>query len=296
MENVRVVIGIDVETDVGSWTPFYESVGKGIPLLLNLFERTGVKTTFFFTGESARLFPAKTREVMHAGHEVGCHSLYHETVGDELFPIPGVKPLLPEEVPLRLKRATEVIAKACGKKPVSFRAPRLWGSTAMVNALEELGYLTDATYPLYYHRKQISPYHPDRKNWLNKGKMGILEIPCFADITRKSRDPYGRDIDQWPVFRTLGANTLLKMSRNFIEHVRSKKQSPVLCFYFHPWEFISLPKRFHYGEGTVIPDTFIVKNCGQKALTELGRFITGLNKEFGAEFLTCRQLAGKYQK
>jgi len=58
MENVRVVIGIDVETDVGSWTPFYESVGKGIPLLLNLFERTGVKTTFFFTGAfSSRASP-----------------------------------------------------------------------------------------------------------------------------------------------------------------------------------------------------------------------------------------------
>lgn len=291
MNRVKVVIGIDVETDVGSWTPFYEGVKKGIPRLLTLFERTGVKATFFFTGESAQLHPAKTREVFRAGHEVGCHSLYHETVGDELFSIPGVKPLLPEELPLRLKRATEIVEKASGKRPVSFRAPRLWGSTAMVNALEDLGYLADATYPLYYHRKRLAPYHPDRKNWLKEGKMRILEIPCFADITRKSRDPYGRDLDQWPVFRTAGAEVLLKMSKNFIEYVTLKKQPPVLCFYFHPWEFISLPKRFHYGEGAVVPDPFIMKNCGARALGELNRFICGLKKELRAEFLTCRQMA-----
>ncbi len=293
MERVKVVIGIDVETDVGSWTPFYKGVEKGIPRLLNLFERSGVNVTFFFTGESAQLFPAKTREVIRAGHEAGCHSLYHETVGDELFAIPGVKPLLPEEVPLRLKRATEIVAKACGKKPVSFRAPRLWGSTAMVNALESLGYLADATYPLFYYRKRLAPYHPDRKNWLNEGKMRILEIPCFADITRKSNDPFGRDLDQWPVFRTAGADVLLKMAGNFVGYVRSMKKAPVLCFYFHPWEFISLPGKFHYGEGTVVPDPFIVKNCGAKALGELSRFISGLKKEFNAEFLTCRELAGK---
>ncbi len=58
--------------------------------------------------------------------------------------------------------------KAAGVKPASFRAPRLWGSTAMVNALEKLGYKADASYPLYFYRKRLFPYHPSRKNWLRK--------------------------------------------------------------------------------------------------------------------------------
>ncbi|MCX5642704.1 MAG: polysaccharide deacetylase family protein [Candidatus Omnitrophica bacterium] len=293
MNKIQVVIGIDVETDVGSWTPYYRGVEEGIPALLGLFKKQDIKTTFFFTGESADKYPAKTREVLKAGHEIGCHSLYHETIGDEIFPIPGVKPLLPEEVPFRLKRATEVVAKASGVKILSFRAPRLWGSTAMINALEDLGYLADASYPLFHYRKQLFPYHPSRDNWLEKGRSKILEIPCFADVTRKSKDRYGRDLDQWPVFRTEGAETLLKMVDNFAGHLnrKDKNKTPVLCFYFHPWEFISLPKKFHFGEGTAIPDPFIVKNCGQKALKELERLITGLKKSYRTDFLTCRQLA-----
>ena len=48
--------------------------------------------------------PDVVKMVLDSGSEVGAHSLYHETVGDELFPIPGVKPLLPEEVPFRVKK------------------------------------------------------------------------------------------------------------------------------------------------------------------------------------------------
>ena len=295
MDKIQVVIGIDVETDVGSWTPYYRGVEEGVPALLELFKKQGVKATFFFTGESAEKFPEKTREVIRAGHEVGCHSLYHETIGEEIFSIPGVKPLLPEEIPFRLKKATEVVSKASGVKILSFRAPRLWGSTTMVNALEDLGYLADASYPLFYYRKQLFPYHPSRNNWLEKGKSKILEIPCFADITQKSGDRYGRDLDQWPIFRTKGAAVLIKMVDNFVKHLQDRDKTPVVCFYFHPWEFISLPKRFHFGEGTVVPDPFITKNCGAKALKELERLIAGIKERYDAEFLMCKGLAESHR-
>jgi len=300
MEKIKVIIGIDVETDAGSWTPYYQGIEKGLPLLLNIFKRQKVKVTFFFTGEAANKYPEKAKEVLEADHEVGCHSLFHETVGDELFPIPGVKPLLPEEVPLRLQRATEMVEDAVGVRPISFRAPRLWGSTAMVNALENLGYKADATYPLYFHRKRVFPYHPNRKNWLEEGESNLLEIPIFADITRKSTDPFGRDLDHWPVFRTNGHQALMKMVKNFVGFVENLKgeesQVPVLCFYFHPWEFISLPKKFHYGEGTVVPDYFLIKNCGPKAVQELERFLKNLKQVYKAEFLTAAQLAEYYAK
>ncbi len=305
-----MVIGIDVETDVGSWTPYYQGVEKGIPTLLDIFQRQKVKATFFFTGDVADKFPKSTRPVLKSGHEVGCHTLYHETVGDELFPIPGVKPLLSEEIPLRLKKATELVEKAAGVKPISFRAPRLWGSTAMVNALEKLGYKADASYPLYFYRKRLFPYHPSRKNWLEEGKNRVLEIPNFADISQKSNDPFGRDLDQWPTFRTEGAKVLMRKVRNFVNYVTpspnlsptlmvgnppqgrgKKRKEPVICFYFHPWEFVPMAKRFHYGEGTVIPDYFCVKNCGPKAAQELERLIISLKKEYSAQFLTAEGLA-----
>jgi len=39
MQPIYVLFGVDMETDVGSFTPFYEGVQHGTPLLLDLFAR-----------------------------------------------------------------------------------------------------------------------------------------------------------------------------------------------------------------------------------------------------------------
>jgi len=293
MSDITVVFGLDCETDVGSWTPFYEGLKHGTPKLLDLLEKQEVTATFFFTGEAAAEAPALVRQIAGAGHEVGCHSLYHETVGDPIFAIPGIRPLLPEEVPLRLRRATEWVADALGEQPVSFRCPRLWGSTAVVNALEELGYVADASYPLYFYTEQLTPYHPSREDWTQPGDLKLLEIPNFADLTIQSRDPYGRDRDQWPLFRTESAQSLMKHIDNFVGHVSDQGWPAVLCFYFHPWEFLPMQSEYHFGEGTVVPDPFLIKNCGDYALEQFGVLIDGL-KERSARFTTAKGLAAEW--
>ena len=82
-----VIFGFDMETDIGSWTPFYEGLVHGTPRLLELLDRHRITATFFFTGDAARSHPEVVKAVASAGHEVGCHSLYHETLGDEIIPI-----------------------------------------------------------------------------------------------------------------------------------------------------------------------------------------------------------------
>jgi len=293
MANITVMLGLDMETDVGSWGIDYTGVAEGTPKLLRLYADRGITGTFFFTGEVARLYPGVVRTVADAGHEVGCHSLYHETVGDPIFEIPGVKPLLVEEVPFRLKVATDWVAEALGARPVSFRAPRLWGSTAMCNALDDLGYVADASYPLYYYEKQLVPYHPSRDDWTQAGDLGLVEIPNFCDMTIDSDDPYHRDRDQWPMLRTESADALMVHIDNFIGYVSSRGLPAVLCFYFHPWEFMPMPARMHYGEGTVEPDFFIVKNCGDYALEQFAVLVDRL-LERGAEFKTARQVAAEW--
>jgi Predicted xylanase/chitin deacetylase len=289
-QQLKVIIGIDMETDVGSFTPFYEGVKHGTPLLIELFKRKGVKATFYFTGESARENPEIARLVAESGNEIGCHSLYHETLGDELFPIPGLKPVLSEEVPICIKAATEWVEKASGIRPVSFRCPRLWGSTTVVNTLEELGYITDASYPMYFYRKQLAPYHPSHENWLEKGGMRILEIPNFADMLMESKDhPLERDRDQWPLFRTRGVDELIVHINNFLTFGNQRGIPPVLCFYFHPWEFIPMKQSFHFGECEVIPDRFITEGCGEKACKALDMLIDYL-KSIGGVFYRADEM------
>ena len=296
MNEIKVIIGVDVETDVGSFTPFYEGVKHGIPRLLTIFENKGIEATFFFTGETAKEFPYMVKKVDEYHHEVGCHSLYHETVGDELFPIPGVKPLLESEVEPRLTLATQWIEEALGRKPTSFRAPRLWGSTHLINTLEKLGYICDASYPMYYHRKQFSPYYPSHENWLEVGTSTVLELPNFADMVMESHDPgLERDRDQWPLFRTKGASYLFKTCQSFISFCEEKHIPPVLVFYIHPWEFHPMAKEYNFGETTVIPNSFITENCGEKASQELENLI-GMLKDIGARFYRCDTFKKEFDK
>jgi len=291
MARWRVVLGLDCETDVGSWTPFYEGLAPGSAVLLELLQKYGITATFYFTGDGARKNPEVVKQVQAAGHEVGCHSLYHETVGDSLFEIPGIYPLLPEEVEHRLRLATDWVAEVAGETPVSFRAPRLFGSTAMVGALEGLGYMSDASYPMYYYRERLAPYHPSADDWTREGDLRIVELPNFADLSFDSTDPFGRDMDQWPLFRTESAEAVMTHIDGYAGYCRERNVEPFLCFYFHPWEFHPMPQgEIHYGEGSVRPDPFIVKNCGPYAAEQLDRLIQML-LDRGAEFAQARQIA-----
>ena len=289
---IHAVRGVDVETDVGSFTPFYEGLRYGTPRLLDLFDRKGIQGTFYFVGEAARVNPDIAQLVRSSGNEVGCHSLYHETVGDELFPIPGVKALLPHEVEPRLRMATDWVEQASGVRPVSFRSPRLWGSTAVIRALANLGYTTDASYPMYFYRERFTPYFASLDDWTKEGQSPILELPNFADMTMKSMDPgLERDRDQWPLFRTEGAQYLLGRVRSYLDFCDARGLERFLCFYIHPWEFHPMAEEFHFGEAKVIPDSFITRNCGEAALHQLDDLIVGL-QEMGVEFVTAAAMPG----
>jgi peptidoglycan-N-acetylglucosamine deacetylase len=46
--------------------------------LLQLFERFGIRTTWFVPGHSAETFPEQMKAVAAAGHEIGMHAYSHE--------------------------------------------------------------------------------------------------------------------------------------------------------------------------------------------------------------------------
>jgi peptidoglycan/xylan/chitin deacetylase (PgdA/CDA1 family) len=294
MSELQVVLGFDMETDIGSWTPFYEGLQHGTPVILDILERNKVPATFFFTGDSLKKHPEVVQAVKARGHEIGAHTLFHETIGDSLYEIPGMLPVLPEEVPNRLRLCTELVEQVAGLRPVSFRCPRLFGSTTVVNALDELGYVADATYPMFFFRDRLTPYHPSREDWTQPGDLRIVELPNFADLSMDSKDMYGRDMDQWPLYRIEGAHAMMHHIDGFIGHAQSRGVAPFLCFYFHPWEFQPMPQGdIFYSEGAVRPDPFITKNCGEFAAQQLHLLIRNL-LERGAEFLEARQAAERW--
>jgi len=289
-----VVFGFDMETDIGSFTPYYEGIQHGTPRLLDLMAKHDIKATFFWTGHAAENNAEMVRRVRDAGHETGCHGLFHETLGDPIFPLPNNWPILPSEVEGRLRIATQIVRDTSGVRPTSFRCPRLWGSTQVVNVLEKLGYLADASFPLYFYRKPFTPYHPSTKDWTKPGKMKLVEIPNFCDLSMESNDPYQRDRDQWPLYRTQGAEALMEKADSYIAYVQEHGKRPVLCFYLHPWEFHAMPQgSLDFGESSVKPLPFIVKNCGLKAVKQLDR-VCAMLKQRGGRFVTAKQLAAEW--
>ncbi len=293
-ERFDIVFGVDMETDIGSYTDRYEGVQKGTGELLQVLAKYDAPATFFWTGHAASNNPEVLQTVQAAGHEIGCHSLLHETLGDPLFPLPNNWPVCSFEVEGRIREATRIVAEVSGQVPRSFRCPRLWGSTKVVNVLEELGYLADASLPLFFYRTMFRPYHPSKTDWTREGEMRIVEIPNFCDLQMESHDPWNRDRDQWPLFRTEGSEYLLKKVAGFLDYVEARNTRPVLCFYIHPWEFHEMPQgALDFGEAEVTPKAFITKNCGPVAVREFDRLVAGLLQK-GGVCLTAAQLAANY--
>jgi len=140
----------------------------------------------------------------------------------------------------------------------------------------------------------IEPYHPSATDWTIRGDLNLVEIPNFCDLAMESHDPWQRDRDQWPLFRTQGAEFLLNKIDGYIQYVRERNVKPVLCLYLHPWEFHPMPQgAIDFGEADVTPKAFITKNCGEVAVRELDKVIVRL-KELGGIFQTAEDLANEY--
>lgn len=80
---------------------------------LDVCDEVGVKCTFFFIGWYARCFPKRVAEVVRRGHEVGCHSLYHEDTST----------LSTKQFRDGTREAKAIIEDASGTRVVAYRAP-----------------------------------------------------------------------------------------------------------------------------------------------------------------------------
>ena len=282
-----VVVSFDMESDIGSWTDQHVGVARGTPLILEVLARHGVTSTFLFTGDAALACPEALALIKSAGHEIGCHTLHHESMGPPIVDVPDVRAVLPEEVPNRLARATRLIEETAGVRPVSFRAPRGWASNELLVALDGLGYLVDSSYMAYFLGEHLLPYHPSARDWKQPGDLRILEVPLFGDLTLEGSDKYKRDRDQWPMLRMRDADWLADAVLRNGERLWARGQPMLACLYLHPWEFVEMPSVIETGEARIEFRDYLWKNTGPVALRQLDRFIARM-RAAGAQFYTLR--------
>src|SRR5438132_12412113 len=85
----------------------------GTPRLVRLFDRFGIKTTWFVPGHSIETFPEQIGKVVAAGHEIGIHGYSHEN--------PIAMTRVQEEAVL--DKCIELVQKLTGRRPTGYVAP-----------------------------------------------------------------------------------------------------------------------------------------------------------------------------
>ena len=135
-KDIKVAYGIDVDA-VAGWLGSYggedspDDISRGMfagevgtPRLLKLFDKYGLKTSWFIPGHSIETFPEQIAMVVEAGHEIGAHGYSHAN------PI-AMTPQQEEDV---LLKCIELIGDISGRRPTGYVAP-WWEFSNITNEL-----------------------------------------------------------------------------------------------------------------------------------------------------------------
>lgn len=191
---LQVALAIDVEQDAPPFLNTWQGVEKGLPLMLKILAKHDVPATFFITGLAAEGFPKLIAGISQK-YEVSCHGYEHERFDK----------LAVEEQRERIQKATEILQKITGTRPLGFRAPNFKLPRQTLAILEEIGYVYDASKASYKRAQKQSG-------------SSLVEIP----------NAFPSSFLRLPVW----------LSRRVLDlYLRF---SPLVVLDYHPWELVKM--------------------------------------------------------
>lgn len=202
-----------------SWETVPRRVVPNTQRLLELFQRRGIKATFFILGWVAEREPALVKEIAEAGHEIACHGYSHQLVYEQT----------PEVFRQETLRARDVLQETLGQAVVGYRAASysitrrsFWA----LDILAEAGFEWDSSiFPIRHDRYGVpnSPTQPYRL--VTEQGRELVEIPLTTASVMGQRLPAagGGYFRLYPYV----------LSRALFS--RATSDGPGI-FYLHPWE------------------------------------------------------------
>jgi polysaccharide deacetylase family protein (PEP-CTERM system associated) len=213
-----------------SWAQRQSRVVRNTEVLLECFDRAGVRATFFVLGWVAERYPNLVRDIAASGHEVASHGFHHQLIYT----------LTLDQFREDVRRAKSTIEDACGAEVHGYRAPSfsivrpsLWA----LDVLIEEGYSYDASiFPIRHDRYGIpdAPRHPHvidrcrRKMPRATGASArtIFEVPASTIRLGHSNFPIAGG----------GYFRLLPYAWTSWGITRANRDGQQVVFYIHPWE------------------------------------------------------------
>jgi polysaccharide deacetylase family protein (PEP-CTERM system associated) len=205
--------------DRASWPDRECRVEANMDRILALFERHGVRATFFTLGWIAERYPQVVKRIVAGGHELASHGYGHLRASDQTR----------AEFANDIRSAKALLEDIGGQAVLGYRAPSFSIGRANLWALDELleaGYrYSSSIYPIA-HDHYGMPEAP-RFAFYPNGPDGLLEVPITTVQLLKRNLPAGGG----GYFRLLP----YALSRWMMAKVNQADRQPAL-FYFHPWE------------------------------------------------------------
>jgi polysaccharide deacetylase family protein (PEP-CTERM system associated) len=229
-ERIRNAMTCDVEDyfQVSAFAPYIDRdswptrecrVEANMERILAIYERHGVKATFFTLGWIAERYPAMVKRIVAAGHELASHGYGHLRASDQTR----------AQFDNDIRSSKALLEDIGGQEVIGYRAPsfsighaNLWA----LEALQEAGYrYSSSIYPIA-HDHYGMPDAP-RFAFYPHGPDGLLEVPVTTVNMLGRNLPAGGG----GYFRLLP----YALSRWMMQKVNREDGQPAL-FYFHPWE------------------------------------------------------------
>jgi polysaccharide deacetylase family protein (PEP-CTERM system associated) len=230
--------------------------------LLDLFDQTGARATFFVLGYVAAQHPDLIRLISATGHEIAYHGWDHELVYR----------MKPDAFRRVLRDGTELIERLVGSRPIGFRAPQ-WSindrSLWALDILAEEGFQYDSSMaPLKWIGNEAYPREPHVKT-LQSGRL--WELPPLTLGT-----PWGR----YPAAGGWGLRLIPMPLVNRSVRTLNRRQVPAV-FYVHPREIgskrsvpgLPLHKRFILSGGLWSTESQITRLLRSSSFRSIGQYL-----------------------
>lgn len=128
--------------DLPTNTFFEYGMREGVPRLLELYDRTGIKVSAYMVGEAVDGNPDLAREVARRGHECVAHGERWEAQ----YALP------PDEERAFIRSGMKSVERATGQRPIGYNCYWLRGSVHTLEILQSLGFI--------YHVDDVSRDEP----------------------------------------------------------------------------------------------------------------------------------------
>lgn len=205
MAEMRVALTVDVEGDFG--TDSLRGVDDMMPVLLDGFDRHGVRAVLFVVGDVAKRRPALLREAASRGHEIGSHTMTHRALGSASLEVKRTE----------LRESKALLEDITGAPCSGFRAPYFDVPADLGPLLEDAGYVWSSS---------KAPFSPIG---------GYRDLRATRAVHRLS----GSSVVEVPVPSTLGLPIPEGLSyRRLFWPATALATSPPRVFYVHPYELL----------------------------------------------------------